>query len=104
MPHKFDNLCNSCFCKREKCATNTYIENILTKNWELFLTPIINSFIMAMRIAQSILYPDGYVYHVYINGIHEKWSKNKIVDENKPNKCDKCHKYNNIYYHLESDD
>ena len=104
MPHKFDNLCNSCFCKREKCATNTYIENILTKNWELFLTPIINSFIMAMRIAQSILYPDGYVYHVYINGIHEKWSKDKIVDENKPNKCDKCHKYNNIYYHLESDD
>ena len=39
-----------------------------------------------------------------INVIHEKWSKNKIVDENKPNKCDKCHKYNNIYYHLESDD
>ena len=102
MSYKVDKLCDSCFFKRKDKASNAYAEHILSKNLGLFTIPIINSFIMAKRVVERIMYPDGYVYHVYINGCHEKWSKNKIGD-NKPKKCDNCKKLNDIYYHLESD-
>ena len=99
-----DKLCNSCFRKRSKKASDSYSENLFISNFSLFLIPIINSFIMAKIAAEKLLYPDGYAYHLYINGIHEKWSKNKIDDNKLMKKCDECKKYHHIYFHLESDD
>ena len=103
MSNEVERLCNYCFIKRRKKASDSYTENILTNNLALFLIPIINSFVMAKVAAESLLYPDGYVYHIIINGIHEKWSKNK-TDDNKQGKCEECKKYHDIYFHLESDE
>ena len=50
---------------------------------------------------KHIIYPDGYIYHIYIYGNHEKWSKHEKDDGNLE-KCDYCNKFENYYYKLES--
>ena len=96
---KGDKLCDSCFHKRERNATKTETEDIMSKNWGLYLIPIVNSFIIASKIDKCEIYPDGHVYHIYNNLYHEQWSKNC----NNNVYCKECNKFTNVYYELKSD-
>ena len=98
---KGDKICNSCFDKREKNATNTNSELVLTQNWGLLCIPFVQSIAAGAKIIKRIMYPDGYIHHVYINGSHEQWSKHSN-NSSDLQKCNECYQYRNIYYKLES--
>ena len=92
-----DKLCCSCFGLRENRATKIKTENIMTNNFGLYLIPIVSTALFASRVVKCNKYPDGNVYHIYLDGWHEQWSKNS-----KSGQCTNCNKFNNIYYQLES--
>ena len=95
--------CKSCFEKRQKNASKTEHEEILATNWGLYLVPIVNVAFWANKGVKHIIYPDGYIYHVYINGYHEKWSKHSKSSYDMK-KCDECSRFESDYYELESKD
>ena len=90
-------LCNSCFTKRENRAKKISTENIMTNNWGLYLIPIISNALLASRVNKCNKFPDGNIYHVYIDVFHEQWSKNS-----RSGKCANCYCFNDTYYQLES--
>ena len=95
-----NKLCVSCFKERQKNAQKTYDEHVLTKNWGLYLIPVVSQFAAAAKIAKRITYPDGYDYHVYTDLHHEQWSKHqKGSDDLK--RCDECGVFEGVYYQLE---
>ena len=93
--------CISCFEKRKERASSTEYEEILATNWGLYFVPIVNIGFWANKGVKHIIYPDGYIYHVYINGNHEKWSKHSKDSYNRK-KCDECSRFESDYYELES--
>ena len=93
--------CCDCFSKRKERASSTNCESILETNFGLYFVPIVNIAFWANKGIKHIFYPDGFIYHVYINGNHEKWSKHSQSDYNKK-KCDECCRFENDYYELES--
>ena len=94
---KGDKLCNYCFEQRKNIASKTETENIMSKNWGLLLIPIVSSISLARRANKCDSFPDGYDYHIYIDGYHEEWSKHL-----RDGYCSECDKSYNIYYRLES--
>ena len=94
---KGDRLCISCFEQRKFKAKETKTENIMSNNWGLFLIPIVSTISLARRAIKCDSFPDGYDYHVYINGYHEEWSKNV-----RNGCCSECNNFSNVYYQLES--
>ena len=96
-----EKLCVSCFQHRQNCAQTTHNEHVLTKNWGLYLIPVISQLTTISKAAKRVKYPDGYDYHVYINGRHEEWSKHKRgIDDLK--KCSECNLFHDTYYQLEA--
>ena len=92
-----DKLCCSCFGLRENRATKIKTEHIMTNNYGLYLIPIVSTALFASRIHKCTKYPDGNVYHIYIDGYHEQWSKNS-----KSGRCANCNIFNDKYYQLEA--
>ncbi len=93
--------CSSCFDKRKERASSIDCEEILATNYGLYFVPFVNIAFLANKGVKHIIYPDGYIYHVYINGYHEKWSKHS-KDSYHKEKCDECYTFNTDYYELES--
>ena len=101
MPYKGDKYCDNCFCSRKNYASNYHEEEIFKKNWGLYLIPNYGMGLLIARGVQSLTYPGGIVYHVYTEGRHEQWSKNKKGKDNMK-KCDKCNTWATLYYQLET--
>ena len=93
---KGHKLCISCFNQRKKNAKKSKTENIMSNNWGLFLIPIVSPILLAKRASKCDSFPDGYDYHVYINGWHEERSK-KLNNAY----CNECRQFTNVYYELE---
>ena len=92
-----DNICYSCFEDRKSSASEFSREEKAGKNWGKYFIPIIG---LAIAIGEGIRYgDDGGLYHVYINGYHEKWAHH-YSDDSDLKKCCKCSNYRNSYYHL----
>ncbi len=51
----------------------------MTNNYGLYLIPIVSTALFASRIHKCTKYHDGNVYHIYIDGYHEQWSKTQKV-------------------------
>ena len=98
-----DKLCISCFDRRERNASKNEKEHALTGNiGKIFLFSMISPVLLLAKAKNAHSYPDGYIYHIYINGAHERWSKyTNVVD---PKKCDKCNGCIRDYYQLESNE
>lgn len=95
-----DKFCNVCFNNRKKSASNYHEENLLKKNWGLYFIPIAGPYIaIGKGIQSTVLYPGGNIYHVYIQGRHEKWSKHN-KDSSNLQKCENCNKFVCSYYQL----
>ena len=90
-------LCYSCFQERKNKAIETETENIMKSNWGLYLIPIVNSITMFSKANKCQNFPDGNIYHVYINYYDEQWSKNKNFGS-----CAECNKMVNTYFQLET--
>ena len=90
-------LCFSCFQQRKNNAANTKTEHIMSSNWGLYLIPIVNSITLFSKANKCNTFPDGYIYHIYINFFDEEWSKNKNSGT-----CSECKKNVNTYYQLEN--
>ena len=99
MPYKDDKYCENCFNTRKNKASNYNVEDFLSDNWGLNFLPIIGIF--GARGIKTIVFPDGLIYHVYIEGRHEKWSKNN-KNSNNLKKCDNCSSFVSTYYQLEN--
>ena len=103
MPYTGDKYCDNCFDKRKNEASDYNIEDIFDKNWGLYFVPFVGLGLLAGRGVKSIIYPEGLIYHVYADGRHEKWSKNKKDSYNKQ-KCNNCSNFVESYYQLENYD
>ena len=90
-------LCYSCFQERKNKAIETKTENIMKSNWGLYLIPIVNSITMFSKANKCQNFPDGNIYHVYINDYDEQWSKNKNFGS-----CSECKQMVNTYFQLEN--
>ena len=117
--NKGDNICKNCFEERKKSASNYNEEHgiildkfssILQKKYSIFDIPLwyvyaIGSFALGTNyLYRKIKYGiDGILYHVYINGEHEKWTLHHENDSNLV-KCCKCNIFNNDYFNLYSID
>ena len=101
--NKGSKLCDLCFDKRERKATQIHTEHVLTKNWAFYFIPFICYPYTISKALKRFQYPDGYVYHIYINGIHEQWSKHKKGNDDLK-KCNECNEFKNIYYELETNE
>ena len=89
-------LCFSCFKKRESSAVETKTDNIMKSNWGLYLIPFVNSIALISKANKCETFPDGNIYHIYIDMNDEQWSKNKNLGT-----CSECRKFVNTYYQLE---
>ena len=90
-------LCYSCFQERKTKAIETKTENIMKSNWGLYLIPIVNSITLFSKANKCQNFPDGNIYHVYINDYDEQWSKNKNFGS-----CSQCNQLVNTYFQLEA--
>ena len=101
--NKGDKYCNKCFNEREKSASNVAHEN--TNNSLYPILGIINYFNPLLSIGifkiKNWISPGKIIYHVYINGNHEKWDKYETNNHNLQ-KCKKCSEFSSIYYEFES--
>ena len=94
-----DKLCNNCFQDRKNSASSVEYQNIMNKNWGLYLIPFFGLGLSIFR-AKKVLADECYdVFHVYINGNHEVWHDNKagIYDKQK---CKKCNDFFTYFYEL----
>ena len=98
MPSTGDKYCESCFGKRKGSAQSTYTEDFENKDWGLYLIPVVG---LLTLVGKKLKYPNGYRYHLYVDGCHERWSKN-FRDSYAKQKCYICGLYDTIYYELES--
>ena len=98
MPSTGDKYCESCFGKRKGSAQSTYTEDFENKDWGLYLIPVVG---LLTLVGKKLKYPNGYRYHLYVDGCHERWSKN-FRDSYDKQKCYICGLYDTIYYELES--
>ena len=96
-----EKLCDTCFDKRWRKASNTYIEDLWEKNWGLYFIPFVGLGKFAINGLRNIKYKNGNIYHVYINGNHERWScqEKSYSDQGK---CEDCKSFYCLYYELES--
>ncbi len=101
MPYTGDKFCCDCFDKRKHSASNYHCENIFKRNWGLYFIPGVREGLLIANGIKSFNFPGGYVYHVYISGKHEKWSKNEKGGNNMQ-KCDECRNIVQNYYQLEA--
>ena len=93
--------CSNCFAKRKNEASRTHEEEILATNYGLYFIPFVGLGALAVKGLKHVVYTDGWIYHVYSNGYHEKWSKHSSSGSNMK-KCDDCYQYETDYYTLES--
>ena len=92
-----NTICYSCFEQRKNSASNFYKEEIVGRNWGFYMIPLIG---VAIALAETAKYGnDGHLYHVYINGYHEKWV-NHYAEDNDLKKCYSCNNFKNSYYKL----
>ena len=118
--NKGDNICKKCFEERKKSASNYHEEYGAMYNK---IHPILfpHSYLTSYMFPTSIsllfnasafginyLYrkmkyggTHGILYHIYINGYHEKWTSHHEDDSNLI-KCCKCNIFNNDYFNLYS--
>ena len=83
---KSSKLCNSCFCRRAKIAKNATKVKIMDNNtWSLYMVPARFIGLVAPKFSDKAPYNDGYIYHLYFDGLNEQWKKNFTVG-----KCDIC--------------
>jgi hypothetical protein len=69
----------------------------MKSNWGLYLIPIVNSITLISKANKCQTFPDGNIYHIYIDSNDEHWSKNKNSGA-----CSECKKFVNTYYQLEN--
>lgn len=98
MPSTGDKYCESCFGKRKGSAQSTFTEDFENKDWGLYLIPVVG---LLTLVGKKLKYPNGYRYHLYVDGCHERWSKN-FRDSYEKQKCYICGLYDTTYYELES--
>ena len=96
--YKGDTLCENCFSERKNSSSNYHEEKIEDRNWGVYFIPFIG---LAVAIAESYKYGSRKIlYHVYINGNHEKWTHH-YEDKTNLLKCCKCKNFNDSLYHLD---
>ena len=96
--YKGDSLCEKCFCERKNSSSNYHEETILGRNWGVYMIPFIG---LGIVLAENFKYgARGILYHVYINGNHEKWTHH-YKDETDLIKCCKCKDFKNSIYYLD---
>ena len=101
-----DKYCNNCFNEREKSASKVAHE--ISQHFLKKIAPFPFSFpfpflfvpLIPLGIGLNYMLPDRYIYHVYINGNHEKWTKN-VTNNYNLQKCKKCSEFSSIFYQLE---
>ena len=104
--NKGDKYCNKCFNEREKSASNVAQENT-NYSFNPFLgtisyfNPLLSIGILGFFTIKNWISPNKIIYHVYINGNHEKWNK-YITNNYNLQKCKKCCEFSSIYYEFES--
>ena len=98
MPRTGDKYCENCFGKRKGIAQSSFTEDFENKDWGLYLIPVVG---LITLVGKKLKYPNGYRYHLYVNGYHERWSKN-FRDSYEKQKCYSCGYYDTVYYELES--
>ena len=103
---KEDKICEDCFEERKKSASNYYEEKVSAFKIGkaalpfLILAPLPT--LLANKLINRFKYgSSGKIYHVYIDGNHEKWTFYK-VDKSNLIKCCKCQNFENNYFHLYS--
>ena len=96
-----EKLCDTCFDKRWRNASNKHIEEFWDNNPTIYFVPIINLAKVAINGLRTIKYRNGIIYHVYINGNHERWSCQEKSYSNQ-GKCEDCKSFYCKYYELES--
>ena len=109
--NKGDKYCNKCFNEREKSASNVAQENtnysfhpspfLGTNSSIIYFNPLLYLGIIGFNKIKNWISPDKIIYHVYINGNHEKWNK-YITNNYNLQKCKKCCEFSSIYYEFES--
>ena len=100
MPYIGDKFCCDCFDKRKSSASKYHYENIFKRNWGLYFIPVVRDALLISNGIKCLDFPGGNIYHVYIRGRHEKWSKNE-KGANNMQKCDECSNFVSNYYKLE---
>ena len=102
MPYTGDRYCSDCFEERKNKASNYTYENIFDdhpiRTFGISLIPFIG---LGVNIGTMIKYPNGDCDHLYIEGRHEKWSRNS-KDSNNMKKCDNCSQFVTYYHQLEN--
>ena len=93
-----DKYCESCFENRKKNSQSSYVEEYINTDWGLYLIPVVNLITLAGKLLK---YPNGYRYHLYIDGYHERWSKN-FREKSDKQRCYNCGYYDTVYFELES--
>ena len=94
-----DYLCNDCFYKRKNSASSTSCQDLMEKNWGLYLIPGFGLGLLASRLKKEIVDNCNDVWHLYTNGNHEVWHEDRTNAYNKK-RCKQCDNYNEYYYEL----
>ena len=94
-----DFLCNDCFTRRKNTASSSSCQDLLEKNWGLYLVPFVGLGLFASRLKKDLIDNCNEVWHVYTNGRHEVWHDSRTNDYNKK-KCKECNDYYSYFYEL----
>ena len=95
-----DILCDSCFSNRKQNASSTSYQDLIGKNWSLYLLPAVGTILYLTRFKRTVIDDAGGEWHVYINGSHEIWHDYRKNEYNKQI-CKKCSNYESYYYELD---